>query len=430
VQAEYRVSRIDNGDIRSHIDPNNFSTALRQSNDQDIARIGLRHATSADAIWLASWTYTRVDSQFTDSALQDLGFGTLQSDTRSDTSISGYTAELQHLRRIGPAALTAGAGGTELSAHNSFSLDQFIVGFPPFGPPIVSIGDSSQRYQTGYAYVGWDVARGVKLITALSYDNFLDTSVFQTHQWNPKLGLVWAMSERTTLRAAGLRTLKRPFAANQTLEPTQVAGFNQLFDDVDGTDARRYGIGLDYRAADRWFAGVELSTRDLDVPVAAAGGGLARFEPRREQLYRVYLSALPTRQLALSAEYRYEDEERRTPVGYSDSFPQRVTSHLLPVRATYFHPSGLLGRVQVTAVHQRVDAFNGPGTTVGQQSDFALLDLSLGYRLPGRHGLISLEVRNLFDRRFGFEDTDFAGNPRVPLFQPGRTVMLRFALYP
>jgi hypothetical protein len=100
------------------------------------------------------------------------------------------------------------------------------------------------------------------------------------------------------------------------------------------------------------------------------------------------------------------------------------------MRATYFHPSGLLGRVQLTVVRQQVGTFNGPGTTVEDRSDFALVDFSLGYRLPGRHGLISLDVRNLFDSRFGFEDTDFAGNPRVPLFQPGRTFMLRFALYP
>jgi outer membrane receptor protein involved in Fe transport len=81
-------------------------------------------------------------------------------------------------------------------------------------------------------------------------------------------------------------------------------------------------------------------------------------------------------------------------------------------------------------VDQRADLFTGPGTTTGDSTRFSLVDFSIGYRLPGRHGLVSLDVRNLFDRRFGFEDTDFAGNARVPLFQPGRNSFLRLTLYP
>ena len=37
------------------------------------------------------------------------------------------------------------------------------------------------------------------------------------------------------LRFAWFETVKPALIANQTLEPTQVAGFNQLFDDTNGT---------------------------------------------------------------------------------------------------------------------------------------------------------------------------------------------------
>jgi hypothetical protein len=49
----------------------------------------------------------------------------------------------------------------------------------------------------------------------------------------------------------------------------------------------------------------------------------------------------------------------------------------------------------------------------------------LGYRWPGGRGILSLEARNIFDRQFGFQDTDFAGIPRIPLFRPGQSLILR-----
>ena len=33
---------------------------------------------------------------------------------------------------------------------------------------------------------------------------------------------------------------------NRTVEPTQIAGFNQFFDDINATKSTRYGAGLDW----------------------------------------------------------------------------------------------------------------------------------------------------------------------------------------
>ena len=46
-----------------------------------------------------------------------------------------------------------------------------------------------------------------------------------------------------SLRAAYFRTLKRQLLFQQTIQPTQVAGFNQLYDDFTGTRARRLVAG-------------------------------------------------------------------------------------------------------------------------------------------------------------------------------------------
>ena len=440
VQAEYRSSTVSNGDLRQRLDPDQFSPFLRQRNEFDAFRLGLRHSESAAAHWLTSLTRVQAEQRErgTEFSPPDPFFGTPRRDTDSVVDATNFTGELQHLRQLGFANLTAGVGRSGVSKQTR-SVDVFSFSGGIITPPPTTVPtslDSSQRHQNGYVYLAWPLNLGAALTAGLNYDYHVDSAVFSRHQWNPKLGLLWDITDRTRLRAAAFRTLKRPFAANQTLEPTQVAGINQLFDDVDGTDAKSCGLGFDQKLLDGWFLGAEADARDLDVPIAQLGGGLARIEPRTERLFRAYLSGPATRRLSLSAEYAYEDRERMLPPTVSDQFAQRVVSHLVPLRATYHHPDGLFGRLQLTLVDQRVDLSTGPGTTTGDSTRFSLLDFSIGYRLPERHGLISLDLRNLFDRRFGFEDTDFAGdlsspvNPRVPLFQPGRNIFLRLTLYP
>jgi outer membrane receptor protein involved in Fe transport len=58
------------------------------------------------------------------------------------------------------------------------------------------------------------------------------------------------------------------------------------------------------------------------------------------------------------------------------------------------------------------------------ESQFWVSDASLGYRLPRRWGLVSLTMKNLFDKTFRFQDTD-AASPRI---SPGRLVLARFTL--
>jgi len=69
------------------------------------------------------------------------------------------------------------------------------------------------------------------------------------------------------LRLAYIETVKRALLVDQTIEPTQVAAFNQFFDDQPGTRAKRYGIGIDARFASTVYGGVEASNRDLVVPL-------------------------------------------------------------------------------------------------------------------------------------------------------------------
>jgi outer membrane receptor protein involved in Fe transport len=46
-----------------------------------------------------------------------------------------------------------------------------------------------------------------------------------------------------------------------------------------------------------------------------------------------------------------------------------------------------------------------------------IVDASLGWRLPGRRGLLEVGVNNLFDQDFRYEDPYF-GDPSEPAMQP------------
>ena len=78
-------------------------------------------------------------------------------------------------------------------------------------------------------------------------------------QFNPKFGVTWNPFTDTTLRGAVFRALKRTLITNQTLEPTQVAGFNQFFDDPNVTESWRYGVAVDQKFSKSIYGGVEVS---------------------------------------------------------------------------------------------------------------------------------------------------------------------------
>jgi hypothetical protein len=149
----------------------------------------------------------------------------------------------------------------------------------------------------------------------------------------------------TTLRAAAFRVLKRFFVTNQTLEPTQLAGFNQFFDDLDGTDSTRYGLGLDHRFSPDLYGGIELSWRDLSRQLT---GVRPLEEGQDERFYRSYIHWAPHPRVALAGEYQFEAFERQSLVlGEEREFLDlpELRTHYLPLDLSYFHPSDCLQRL-------------------------------------------------------------------------------------
>ena len=141
----------------------------------------------------------------------------------------------------------------------------------PVGPRSTvtrSTRSTDLRHTNVYAYSYINLLKNVTFTLGVSGDftDGVSPDVSGINHINPKLGVTWNPFPDTTVRAAAFRVLKRTLITDQTLEPTQVAGFNQFFDDNNGTDAWRYGVAIDQKFTQDLFGGVEFSKRDLKWP--------------------------------------------------------------------------------------------------------------------------------------------------------------------
>ncbi|MGA9235424.1 MAG: hypothetical protein WBV91_11410, partial [Desulfobacterales bacterium] len=126
----------------------------------------------------------------------------------------------------------------------------------------------------------------------------------------------------------------------------------------------------------------------------------------------------PFRWVALNAEYRYEKFD------YADEFnlgARNVTTQSVPLGLNFFHASGLSAMLKGTYFNQDGDFLPLlkdllPENYVSGDEQFWLFDAALSYRLPKRYGLVTVGVRNLFDKEFKYYETD----PVNPSIQPAR----------
>ncbi|MEK7323415.1 MAG: TonB-dependent receptor, partial [Pseudomonadota bacterium] len=251
-------------------------------------------------------------------------------------------------------------------------------------------------------------------------------------QFNPKFGLLWTPTQQTTVRVAAFRTLRRLTHANQTIEPTQIAGFNQFFDDFIGTKAKRYGIGLDHQFSASQFAGIEFSRRDSDKQVIDPGLGTTTQVANNEALHRAYFYQILNPRWNVAIEYFYGHASRDFSEGVADSTdPVKLTTHYLPLSLNYHQPRGFFSKTALNLVSQRV-AFATEQELARNKATFTTMDITLGYRLPSRKTILSITAQNIFDNQFNFHDTSLSTETPTPLlarFRPERSVFATVAFW-
>lgn len=402
-QVEYR--RLDShfGDILVNFDPGFFGRDTHEEHSSDTFRFGFHHSFSPESDLIGSFFYKSSEDNFFLRPLTT----PFPLDTLFDST--GYGIELQHILRMERFSLIAGAG------HFDTRNDEEFVFFGESFP-----SQNKTPHTNGYIYSHISYPRNMTWTLGLSVDDFSGGSLdLDINQVNPKLGLTWEPFPGTTLRGAAFRTLKRTLLTNQTVEPTQVAGFNQFFDDGEGTDAWRYGIGLDQKFTPRIHGGVEFSWRDLDIPAIDVGpDGIAIVDMEvKEKLGRAYLYWTPHQWFSIGPEYQVEQFDN--PDNFTINGIREATTHRVALGMGFYHPCGFIARLRPAFVAQHGVFLNRNEVREYGDSELFVVDASIGYRLPRRFGLIEIEARNLFDDGFHFQDTD----PQNPRITPGRFIV-------
>jgi tetratricopeptide (TPR) repeat protein len=380
LQAETRRVEKESGDrFITFFDAENYSPTFRETFVQRALRLGLRQVFDARNVILGS--YVRQD-------LEDTLFpgGVVTQD--------GHLLELRHLHQS--AFISVSTGLSHFRGTQDDTNLQFV-------PPASRLR-AKLRHSTVYAYGTFNANSALSLYLGASYDSFSSPQV-ERHQLNPKFGATWTLRPYTTVRAGAFKTVKREVITSQTIEPTQIAGFNQFFDDINGTSTWRYGLAVDQKADSHRFWGVEASWRKRSLPPRRAS--MDRSDVKFDETFgRAYLLWLPGTRTAVSAEYLLErlegDAGSLDPNGVNQS-----STHRMPVQVRLFAPRGLTARIAATYINQKGRFVNVPlGAIEAGRDGFWIVDASLAYRLPQRRGLLSMEIRNAFDRTFRFQDSE------------------------
>jgi hypothetical protein len=378
-----------------------------------------------------------------DFGLPDPDLGQSFTLGRKEKANSG---EGQLLFRAPYVKVVAGGGYFDIGSDETttFAIDDPVNGFTN-----VTTGNSTTKHTNLYAYSYLNLPSHLTLTLGISGDFFKQQGTFfsdlqlpglpagdpvpvvpppvlgDRNKANPKLGASWTLPSGTTLRGAWFRTMKRTLITDQTLEPTQVAGFNQFYDDPSATETEVWGAALDQKFGRKVYGGFEYTRRDLTIPQNLLKDGvewIVTENPGKERLARAYLFAAPHPWLTFGAEYQYENFDLSPELFFSFS---KVKTHRLPLSARFFHPSGFSAYVGATYLKQEGEfrPANGNEFLPGDRS-FWVVDAALRYRLPRRYGFLVAGVNNLTDERSTYQATD-SKNLSI---RPGRVVYGRVVL--
>jgi hypothetical protein len=297
-------------------------------------------------------------------------------------------------------------GGSYIETESSSKVD--------FGGLFENSNTLNAKYWSAYSYLYVDWPKDITWTLGGSLASYEDDEPegADIDKFLPKLGVRAHLADRVTVRASYLESLKPSLVSDQSIEPTEVAGFNQYYDSFNGALLEQAGVGLDFDVTSDIKIGGEGIWRWWDLP----GGHDVETD---ETVYRLFAYAVLTDHLALAAELSHE-------LSHSDVFNDfaKWEADSLPVTLSYFSDSGLFGSAQVVLVDGE---FRNPGDEGDDQ--FAVVNATAGFRLPDNRGIFSLEALNLFDQRFKFQNRSTRPDlDAAPRYAPELTVLGRLTL--
>lgn len=417
LQFEVTRDEEDKGDVAKRLLPDLLSDpTLRIDNDTSSYRVGLDHRLTTENRLLASIIRKDNNSKSAQSTFVQIIPTQPPVPTKLrvdlDRDIDLYDLQMKHHSETHNLLL-----GTSYNSDDNHR----VVRLDLLPEPLVDNHGEEQQTRL-YFYYFADPVKELTLNGGLTVtkDN---SDLFDNNKTRalPKLGAHWKPTDQTGIRIAAYRNIAPSTDPSlyQTLEPTQIVGFNQVFDEFLQTDSWNFGLALDQHLSKTLFTGFEVIYRDRETPFFLFDTETQRTSTEDieadETLATAWLYWTPHPMWGVSLEYGYDyfkNAKNLDTSGFVSGFTPdgvlKLKTHRIPLSLSYYHPSGWSAQLSTTYFNQEGTFIDNVRGSLPQQAsdEFWLTDFALSYRLPKRYGLISTGVKNLFDKNFNFEDRD------------------------
>jgi tetratricopeptide (TPR) repeat protein len=424
--AELRQSRRAGGDVTQQLVQDLAAPDKRQEVKSDIARLGFRRKLSENEEIVGTVTINQRDERtmnrlfyaFPDNSSLTYTSETINSDHGNDISLQYVGVKPWYSLVAGANSFRSHGDENATSIFELFGMGQV--------PPQVDVSTTPRDviHESAYTYLQSRIDSSWLVNAGLSYHRYQQYNGVSSSRFYGKFGFSFQPSNASTLRFSVTQQIKGFIGEEQTLEPTQFDGFNQLFDDFNGTRSTRKTIAYDHRFTNGVHGGAEFSLRKLAVP-DLLGTGTAVFNDWHERLHDAYVTWPINRDIALSARWQYESYSIDDTTALTvSSVPTAVRTALLPIGLWLRVSEGITLQPEVVSIRQTSEyeniGSNISGSVIGK---FTIANLRSAFQPKDSKWTLQLEAHNLFDRHFRFQNTDLNGQPRIPLFYPVRSIV-------
>jgi len=376
----------------------------RKSEESEMWRIGMHHMFSLNSGIISNYTWQQENIDKQSIYINEIFKNKI------------FSAEIQYVYKFLNTQLVTG--------FNHYFNDQEYINKSNTKP--TPSNNHINKNDSVYLYMNSQIFERLYLTTAASLDsNKGNFNALKTTRLNPKFGLTWIPNEAVTIRLAAYKSLKSDLLNDQTIQPTQVAGFNQFFDEVNNTESWSFGAGVDQILNDSTRIGYQWTRRQSKMPnymepdkyaIPPIENGYIKYENYTEESQRAYINEIFNKNITSSLSYTYIKSNRPN---YDTTL---LKTNKIALGLSYFESTGLSFNLNPAYYLQSGKYFTE--SNPNKKSDFLNLDIDIRYRLPNRHGQLIFGVFNLFNNHFNFTTYD----PFRPSIFPERILYTEITL--
>lgn len=150
--------------------------------------------------------------------------------------------------------------------------------------------------------------------------------------------------------------------------------------------------------------------------------GVLRDFTLRELSHRAYIYYVVSPRFTTTLDYYFQ--RLKKPIDETGIAFTSLTTHHFPIGFNIYWSPRFSSRFVANFIHQAGEFFDDDFNLVKRSSRFWVADANVSYRFPKRFGLLTLEMKNAFNKEFRFHEVD-SSNPR---FANARLFFARFTL--